>query len=190
MSIQDFSPWATTIRVSNIAKQIDSQSIIDELLLSSSLQTGRYTGQGCTAETTPVLYRIQQDILVPTAVNYLDECMGYACTTNDIYCETWGMLATDKMNHGIEPHLHPGSILTTVLYLTDSESCIILNDPKGNACRGYPNELRQPGMIFGQFRHTPRAGDLVIFPSYLVHYVWPKGNGLRVAIPTDFYLNN
>ena len=61
------------------------------------------------------------------------------------------------------PHTHPGSDLALVLYLTDSDGLLSLLDPY--AYRG----------IYPQIKNmNAKKGDILIFPSDLMHFVMPN----------------
>ena len=85
------------------------------------------------------------------------------------------------------PHIHPESAWSGVYYVdagdsdaTDPHSgCLELLDPRPAA-----SGVNTPGDPFGHpVRIVPRAGLLVVFPSWLTHWVHPhSGSRERIAI--------
>jgi hypothetical protein len=87
-------------------------------------------------------------------------------------------------------HNHSGSQFVSVFYIMAEEESaggeIVLQDPRVNANRGF-----MPPFIndFASIEHKPKTGDVLIFPAYVYHYVKPYTSRLRLAIPTDIFLN-
>ena len=86
----------------------------------------------------------------------------------------------------VPPHSHPNSIWSGVYYLKTSESKsrrsgkLELIDPRGGV-----DYFVAPGRPFSRSLFiSPKAGMLVIFPSWLRHYVHPNsGSDVRISIP-------
>jgi hypothetical protein len=91
-----------------------------------------------------------------------------------------------KQGEGLYPHYHPGSCISAIFYPTDSKSGLNMFDPRVNACRGYPKEIRNNFMTTYQL--SPEAGDLVIFPSYVQHSVSHVEEEVRLSLLTEYYL--
>jgi uncharacterized protein (TIGR02466 family) len=85
------------------------------------------------------------------------------------------------------PHIHPDSAWSGVYYIdsgdpdrsTPLSSCLELLDPRTAA-----GGAHTPGDPFGHpVRIPPQAGMLVVFPSWLTHWVHPhSGQRERIAI--------
>jgi len=76
------------------------------------------------------------------------------------------------------PHTHPNSDLALVLYLTDSDGLLSLLNP--HAQRQFN---RQHATI------NAKKGDIVIFPSDLMHYVMPNQRDTdRISISMNLQL--
>lgn len=70
-------------------------------------------------------------------------------------------------------HTHPSNMLSGAYYsrIPRDAGTIIFDDPRGPR---WPFE--------GRYIHTPAAGDLVLFPSWLVHQVTPtQGDERRIS---------
>jgi hypothetical protein len=93
---------------------------------------------------------------------------------------------------GLAPHLHYGQVaLSSCFYLTDSEAPLVLMDPRGGgmAALQFPKAIRDKH--FGEALVYPKKGQLIIFPSYLMHYVKPTGkNEFRLSLFTDFFIDD
>lgn len=98
----------------------------------------------------------------------------------------WYNINTSKdQNH---PHTHPGSILSGIIYLNCPLNCspVIFLNPNHLLISSYINSLSN--LSFNSYLglhyiKQPNNGDLIIFPSWLEHYV-PVGNyeGERVSL--------
>lgn len=88
---------------------------------------------------------------------------------------------------GLESHLHssPSALFTSVLYLTDSLSELVLMDPRGNACRGYPKDIKRSH--FGTHRIRPKAGELYLFPCYVEHFAASAPPAPRLSILSNYF---
>lgn len=88
-------------------------------------------------------------------------------------------------------HNHSGAQLSGVFYVLaedqNSGGDIVFSDPRSNANRGYDENFAP---MFDRFRHTPKSGDFMIFPSFTYHHVNPYYSSLRICIPVDLFLYN
>ena len=91
-------------------------------------------------------------------------------------------------------HNHPGRSWSAVYYVTlggepmsDADGLIELVDPRGAA-----NMVATLGRPFDQkVRLRPRAGEMILFPSWLQHYVNPyEGNDVRISIALNISTQN
>ena len=83
-------------------------------------------------------------------------------------------------------HNHPGTSWSGVYYVSvgdepasETDGMIEFVDPRGSA-----NMIATPGRPFDQrVRIRPRAGELILFPSFLQHFVNPcESEGTRISI--------
>ncbi len=83
-------------------------------------------------------------------------------------------------------HNHPGTSWSGVYYVSvgdepasETDGMIEFVDP-----RGFANMVATPGRPFDQrVRIRPRAGELILFPSFLQHFVYPcESEGTRISI--------
>ena len=102
----------------------------------------------------------------PQGIDYINKVVG------DIFkfkVESW-WYNINGQGHWNVPHIHAGSDLALVLYVTDSDGLLNLMSP-------HPMRLLDDQEYGGEGDHmrvTANKGDIVIFPSDLVHYVMPN----------------
>ena len=106
----------------------------------------------------------------------------------------WYNINTSKdQNH---PHTHPGSILSGIIYLNCPLNCspVIFLNPNHLLISSYINSLSN--LSFNSYLglhyiKQPNNGDLIIFPSWLEHYV-PVGNyeGERISLSFNVIKTN
>lgn len=101
-------------------------------------------------------------------------CSEWGITDNLVVGNCWYNINTSKnYNH---PHTHPGSILSGVIYLQCPLNCspIVFTNPNHLLISSYINNLFEfthgPNLSF-QYTKFPKVGDLVLFPSWVEHYV-------------------
>ena len=70
---------------------------------------------------------------------------------------------------------------------------IVFYDPRGNASMFLDptNRSMRRELSFNSFKITPRSGDLMIFPSFITHFVEPyQGELPRVTIAANYWVTN
>lgn len=99
--------------------------------------------------------------------------------------EGWCNVVRRGQYHAL--HSHPNAFWSGVYYVTGNEEVegqpmsgrLELVDPRPAASVGY-SELTT---LYGRFLLNPRAGQVVVFPSWLQHYVHPyQGERERISI--------
>jgi len=176
-------PWRTRIAVTNLADKCDLQAIGDEILaLHCMSPEGDDKPYPATREEFPELIGVRDTWITPIVVDFIKQEFGY--DYQNVKVESFGRWLAEGKSLGA--HLHGSSAITTILYPDDYESEIVLYDPRGNACRGYPRSVRDS--YFGDFKYSPAAGDLVVLPSYLQHYVPPVKDEMRLTLVNDYYI--
>jgi uncharacterized protein (TIGR02466 family) len=86
-------------------------------------------------------------------------------------------------------HNHPGSVFSSVVYLTDDNSPLVLTDV--GSSRNTSAAVTKTANIFQtQFKYTPKKGDYIIFPSWFLHYVEQNDkDNLRVSLAINFKIH-
>ena len=92
------------------------------------------------------------------------------------------------------PHVHPGSILSGVLYLKTPEGSgrIVFKDPRPQAI--WSELHKKPSLskcihLSPLAKIIPVAGKIIVFPSWLEHYVEPGQNQSELRISMPFNIN-
>lgn len=175
-------PWKTVVRECIVASE-DTDAMVAEVLTTD-------VGKDLDAveemnvidrETTPTLWQFVQDVVVKEMLRYVQEVWDY--TPKEWSAISWVRCTTDGSD--LEVHHHATPVLSAVYYLEGRAGDLSLLDPRGCAERGLPSEIRKHN--FGTYHYQPGPGCLIIFPSYLHHYVSEHSKALRIAIPTDLY---
>jgi len=74
-----------------------------------------------------------------------------------------------------ESHVHP-SDFSFIIYYTINKSHTVFNSPVKNLLESYDNQ------IFNRnYEPNCKQGDIILFPSYLEHWVKPNSNNTTIA---------
>jgi len=91
----------------------------------------------------------------------------------------------------MKPHLHPDGFITGVYYVhvpkgkeRDEGALIMMAPDTGRSL------LPHPSTVADSVTYRPEEGELIIFPSYVPHYVNPFDSGERAVIAFDIKLNS
>ncbi len=181
-------PWRTRLVRINLKEHIhDFDGLVSEIVAQNDLKRDGETEQEiCDAERTPLLHSLRELLITPAVKRYVKEFYDYEIDDDRLSSTSW--VVYGRHNEGVTFHSHAGSQISTVLYLVANPGDLIMVDPRGHACRGYPPEIRENH--FNNHRIIPCDGDLWIFPSYVQHYVEPgREDELRVSLPTDYFFD-
>ena len=175
--------WSTPISF----HKIESTDYVD--LLNDALQVD--LDNNSLAEDigfdTPSINKFEQEIIVPLIEQYLNK---YNISLNDYdqyKLQKW-VGRGEQGQYAMRHHNHRSSIVSAVFYpLVDpvDPGSIVFIDPRTNANRGYNGKQFQ--QHFADLVHKPTTGDLLIFPSYVWHYVYPTSSP-RIVIPFDLFV--
>jgi len=89
------------------------------------------------------------------------------------------------------PHLHPNSLFSGVYWVKAPEKSgsLMLYEPRPGVQCIMPNrkEGKLPSELWREVHYTPRAGTIIMFPSWLWHEVKPNGsNDIRISVSFNF----
>ena len=101
---------------------------------------------------------------------------GIGAVANDIgaslaLSNSW--ININRKNNFNMPHCHPNSAFSGVIYLKANPTCGKINFRNPTPAGAYPINDTING-YFGKWFFSPEPGDVLIFPSYLDHYVEPN----------------
>ena len=88
-------------------------------------------------------------------------------------------------------HTHPNCMYSGAYYVKTPENCGILqlDDPRPGIqlYRPVRKKIEEPKELWRQIFYKPSAGRLIMFPSWLVHSVWPnQSEDIRISISFNF----
>ena len=93
-------------------------------------------------------------------------------------------------------HMHPNSLWSGVYYIKAPKNCgdLKIDDPRAAAsmCRPRMRERYNPPetaptRLWREAHYKPKAGRLIMFPSWLVHCVDPNdSNDIRISVSFNF----
>jgi len=72
-------------------------------------------------------------------------------------------------------HVHP-SDFSFIIYYKTNKSHTVFNSPVKNLLESFNNKI-----FYKNYEPNLKQGDLIIFPSYLEHWVKPNSNNITVA---------
>lgn len=134
------------------------------------------------------IQKFKKEVIVPAFDKFLLQTVGKSINEWDSY-QMKGWITGTGRDYSINYHNHRGAELSAVFYLLceeqDKGGAITFTDPRLNANRGYDTQFFdwfKPKLII------PQSGDLVVFPSFLPHFVSTYQGNIRIAIPVDLYL--
>ncbi len=142
-------------------------------------QGGYYSAGTFFESKTPEVEEVVR--LVRTGLDrYLDD-LGVAATVSRTRLQGW--VAHTRASDYQTPHLHAGSTVSGVYYVTVPER------PEPEGCIDFitPLDAQECTFLKGRARShcrvIPKPGSLLIFPSYLRHYTHPfQGEGTRICV--------
>jgi uncharacterized protein (TIGR02466 family) len=133
----------------------------------------------------PAVTRLRDEIVLPGVQRYLEKL--YEDKARDIKTRlvSWANILAE--GDWQAPHMHPstGNLISGVYYAE------VPHKPEPQGCIEFLNPhpaAHYHGMSLTR-RLLPQAGDLILFPPYYIHYVYPfRGAGERVIVAFDVLL--
>jgi uncharacterized protein (TIGR02466 family) len=89
------------------------------------------------------------------------------------------------------PHIHPNSLWSGVYYVKTPEKCghLKLEDTRTMSLMSRPRKTNkeEPKHLWREVHFEPKAGRLIMFPSYVNHCVDPnESDDLRISVSFNF----
>jgi len=173
--------WPTPVFKTSIDSERCEQ-LVSDLMLTQNISNP----SGDTASNlidNPLL----ADIAKEKYSEFFDSVYGIDIDSLKYEFNAW--LTRTSGGYGMETHNHTGAQFVSVFYILSEEASeggeIVLQDPRFNANRGFH------GVFMSDFKsmvHSPKTGDVLIFPGYVYHFVRQYTSQLRLAIPVDIFI--
>jgi hypothetical protein len=177
--------WPTTIG----SGTFDSLDLVNHILLKYNMNNldGEVNGFNIFKDGSDQMNSFK-DIAYKAFDDYLYTTVGKRISDWDNHTMK-GWITGHGKDYSMTIHNHSGAHLSGVFYaMAEDQNAggdIVFTDPRSNANRGY-DEWFNP--MFDKFRHTPKTGEFMIFPSFAYHHVNPYYSSMRICIPVDLYL--
>jgi hypothetical protein len=175
--------WPTTILLDEVTDKELLNSVVTYIYSNDSLLSIKEKSDKSIIDF-PELSDLKNKIFIPAFDKYLQETCNKSLKDWNYKLNSW--LIRQSLNY----HNHGNSQLSAVLYLISDEGAsggdIYFTDPRQNANRGYDSNFQH---LFKPFSFKPKCGHLVVFPSFLYHYVTTYQSNIRMAIPVDCFLH-
>ncbi len=150
--------------------------------------SGDFSNINVLDDESEIIQSFNNNEVIPLFDNFLKESLGKGISCWEDYRLKGWLTGTGK-NYGSHLHNHKGCNISAVFYIfceeVDVGGQIYFTDPRQNSNRGYDNQFSP---WFEPLSFTPKSGDVVIFPSFLYHYVATYRGNIRIAMPVDLFL--
>ena len=88
-------------------------------------------------------------------------------------------------------HQHPNSLWSGVYYIKAPKNCgyLKIDDPRSSAAMSRPKmkDGKPPERLFRETEYEPIVGRCIMFPSWLMHCVYPnESNDKRISVSFNF----
>ncbi|MGE5626021.1 MAG: putative 2OG-Fe(II) oxygenase [Bacillota bacterium] len=130
----------------------------------------------------PEVQALREQVVMPGVKAYLDRVYGDHAKKINTRLVSWANIL--KEGDWQAPHMHPstGNLISGVYYAEVPEK------PEPQGCIEFlnPHPVSHHHGESLTRRILPRTGDLILFPPYYIHYVYPfRGEGERVIVAFD-----
>lgn len=130
---------------------------------------------------------LRDQVVQPGVQAYLDRVFGEQGKQIKTRLVSWANIL--KEGDWQAPHMHPstGNLISGVYYAAVPEK------PEPEGCIEFlnPHPVAHHHGVSLTRRIMPKQGDLILFPPYYIHYVYPfRGAGERVIVAFDVLIQN
>jgi hypothetical protein len=177
--------WATPIYKTSITED-ECSTLVNEIMLSENITKPQsdYDSNSLT-DRVPLLKTIAQQ----KYAEFFKEVLNLDLVNFKYHLKSW--LTGSMGGYSMDLHNHSGAPFVSVIYLLaeeqDKGGQLVMHDPRTNANRGFNSEFQH---LFSPIEHTPKSGDVLIFPGYVYHSVRQFHSSLRLAVPVDLFIED
>ncbi len=152
---------------------------------------GGWHSQGNLFEDEHRQFPFLRDVITRALFAYIGEAFGYR---GEIALALTGWAVINRAGDYNVPHNHASNLLSGALYIAVPPGmrggAIVFQDPRLNLNAHYTENMRrlgiQPPWANTSISVTPEAGEILVFPSWLMHFVEPcqseDSDALRIVI--------
>jgi uncharacterized protein (TIGR02466 family) len=135
----------------------------------------------------PEVQALRDQIVQPATQAYMDRAYGDQGKGIKTRIVSWANILCQ--GDWQAPHMHPssGNLISGVYYAAVPEK------PEPEGCIEFlnPHPVAHHHGVSLTRRIMPKAGDLILFPPYYIHYVYPfRGEGERCIVAFDVLIQN
>jgi uncharacterized protein (TIGR02466 family) len=135
----------------------------------------------------PEVQALRDQVVLPGVQAYLDKSYGEQAKSLKTRLVSWANILRE--GDWQAPHMHPstGNLISGVYYAAVPEK------PEPEGCIEFlnPHPVAHHHGVSLTRRIMPKAGDLILFPPYYIHYVYPfRGEGERCIVAFDVLIQS
>lgn len=143
-------------------------------------------GTNILEDSNPAMRRLKQEIVMPSIEHYLANVLEVDPLFTPIEVTSWAVSLS--AGDWQAPHIHPNeyTLISGIYYICVPERpepegyLEFINPVMSSVSLGQQNASRL---------HRPKAGEILLFPPYYMHYVHPmRGGGKRQVVAFDVRL--
>ncbi|MET1027552.1 MAG: 2OG-Fe(II) oxygenase family protein [Dongiaceae bacterium] len=141
---------------------------------------GWHSSEDFFSQNDGIVQNLAAEILkVAAEMSYEQTRSSYPTCAIDVRFDGGSWANVSRHGDYNKPHSHPGVVWSGVFYVSLGDRD---PEPRDNGCIEFIDP--RPGNIFAtKFRIDPKPGQLLLFPSWLYHYVNPfRGGGERISV--------
>lgn len=180
--------WSTPFLQTKMSDEI-KDALANDIFMEYNLQNPPNDFGSVNILDDQIMDRFKTEVVYPSFNSFLRKTLGKEISDWKSH-KMHGWLAGVGKDYSLNFHNHRGAQLSAVFYILCEEQDmggeITFTDPRMNANRGYDTSF------LPWFQHkqlTPKSGDIVVFPSFLYHFVSTYRGNIRLAIPVDLFLH-
>lgn len=181
--------WPTPFLKTRMSDETRSE-LLNYLLTTKDIfnSSGESNNTNILDDDCELIQNFNHNVVLPVFDSFLKESLDKSLSCWKAHSlKSW--LTGPGKNYVSNYHNHKGSAISAIFYLmceeVDVGGEIYFTDPRQNSNRGYDNQFSE---WFDHHSFTPKSGDIVVFPSFLYHFVATYRGNIRIAMPVDLFL--